>query len=45
MPRFQGRNRARENSMNWTKDNRPTFQGHYGAAIQKEITDYEAKKG
>jgi limonene 1,2-monooxygenase len=45
MPRFQGRDRARRGSMEWTRDNRPKFQGDYGAAIQKEITDYAAKSG
>jgi limonene 1,2-monooxygenase len=44
MPRFQGRNRARTGSMEWTMANRPRFQGDYGSAIQKEIEDYAAKQ-
>jgi limonene 1,2-monooxygenase len=45
MPRFQGRNRARLGSMQSTMEKRPDFQGDYTAAVQKEISDYEAKKG
>jgi hypothetical protein len=26
--------------MEWTKENRPSFQGDYTAAIQKEIVEY-----
>jgi len=44
MPHFQGRNRARTGSMEWTMANRPGFQGDYGSAIQKEIEDYAAKQ-
>jgi len=44
MPHFQGRNRARQGSMEWTMGKRPEFQGDYTAAIQKEIGDYAAKK-
>ena len=40
MPKFQGRTLARTASMNWTKANRPSFQGDYTAAIQKEIVEY-----
>jgi len=45
MPRFQGRNRARLGSMESTMSKRPKFQGDYGAAVQKEIEDYNAKSG
>jgi limonene 1,2-monooxygenase len=44
MPRFQGRNRARSDSMEWTMANRPRFVGDYGSATQKEIADYEGGK-
>jgi limonene 1,2-monooxygenase len=44
MPRFQGRNRARLGSMQSTMEKRPDFQGDYAAAVQKEISDYNAKK-
>jgi len=44
MPRFQGRNRARRGSMDWTARNRPGFQGDYSAAIQTEIQSYARKQ-
>jgi hypothetical protein len=31
--------------MQSTMEKRPDFQGDYTAAVQKEISDYEAKKG
>ena len=40
MPCFQGRNRQRSGSMEWTVAKRSEFQGDYTAAITKEITDY-----
>jgi limonene 1,2-monooxygenase len=44
MPRFQGRNAAREASMRWTMENRPAFQADYGKAISKEIESYAASQ-
>jgi limonene 1,2-monooxygenase len=43
MPHFQGRNRARQGSMESTMAKRSEFQGDYSAAVQKEIQDYNAK--
>jgi limonene 1,2-monooxygenase len=42
MPHFQGSNRARQASMEWTMANRPSFQGDYTNAIAKEFQDYAA---
>jgi limonene 1,2-monooxygenase len=44
MPHFQGRNSARQGSMEWTMGNRPQFQGDYTGAITKEIQDYAARQ-
>jgi limonene 1,2-monooxygenase len=44
MPRFQGRNRARKGSMEWTMGKRPELQSDYVSAVQKEIGDYAAKQ-
>jgi limonene 1,2-monooxygenase len=44
MPHFQGRNRARRESMEWTMANRPSFQGDYTNAITKEFQDYAASQ-
>ena len=44
MPHFQGRNRQRSASMEWTMAKRTDFQGDYTAAITKEITDYAEKQ-
>ena len=44
MPHFQGRNRQRQASMDWTRGHRPDFQRDYTNAIQKEITTYAAKQ-
>jgi len=40
MPHFQGRNRARESSMEWTMRNRDQFRGDYASAVEKEIKTY-----
>ena len=40
MPHFQGRNRARESSMEWTMKNRDRFRGDYASAVEKEIKTY-----
>ena len=40
MPHFQGRNRARESSMEWTMKNRDQFRGDYASAVEKEIKTY-----
>jgi limonene 1,2-monooxygenase len=44
MPHFQGRNRQRQASMDWTRGHRPEFQRDYTSAITKEITTYAAKQ-
>jgi limonene 1,2-monooxygenase len=44
MPHFQGRNRQRQASMDWTRGHRPDFQRDYTNAITKEITTYAAKQ-
>jgi len=40
MPRFQGRNRARQSSMEWTMQHREQLRGDYTNAIEKEIKSY-----
>ena len=40
MPHFQGRNRARESSMEWTMKNRDRLRGDYASAVEKEIKTY-----
>jgi limonene 1,2-monooxygenase len=44
MPHFQGRNRQRRDSMEWTMAKRTEFQGDYTAAVTKEIADYAQKQ-
>jgi limonene 1,2-monooxygenase len=45
MPHFQGRNRARRESMEWTMRHRPELRGDYTRAIGKEIEDYAKRRG
>jgi limonene 1,2-monooxygenase len=40
MPHFQGRNRARESSMEWTMKNPDQFRGAYASAVEREIKTY-----
>ena len=42
MPHFQGRNRARRSSMDWTMTNRDALRADYTNAITKEFEDYAA---
>ena len=49
MPRFQGLNAGREDSMKWAASNRPVFMGAVGnainAEIQKHVADVQKKAG
>lgn len=42
LPHFQGRNRARRASMEWTMEHRDALRGDYTNAITKEFQDYAA---
>lgn len=44
-PKFQGLNENREASLNWARDNRPTFMGEAMMAVGTRVAQHVEKKG
>ena len=44
-PKFQNLNSAREESLNWAKDNRETFMGQAMMAVGSRVAQHIEKKG